>query len=153
LGVFYWEGAWISADDTTGLSGNDYNSVLENNKRLWEEYGCGWASSYSSEFDPTDAGRYFGGSAVDNQAFFDAKGRALSSLNVFRDVVKAVRGDVNGDGILTIDDATEIQKYLAKMPTVSADLNGRGDVNGDGVITIDDATRIQKQLAGFIEGV
>ena len=31
-----------------------------------------------------DAGKYYGGSAVDNQAFFDAKGKPLESLKVFR---------------------------------------------------------------------
>ena len=73
IGVFYWEGTWISA------GGDDW----EQNSALWEKYGSGWASSYAAEYDPDDAGRWYGGCAVDNQAFFDANGHALESLKVF----------------------------------------------------------------------
>lgn len=73
IGVFYWEGAWISAGGT---------SYIEN-KQKWESFGSGWASSYAKEYDPEDAGKYYGGSSVDNQAFFDSKGHVLESLKVF----------------------------------------------------------------------
>ena len=73
IGVFYWEGTWISA------GGESY----EENAALWERHGSGWASSYAAEYDPDDAGKWYGGCAVDNQAFFDAKGHALESLKVF----------------------------------------------------------------------
>ena len=73
IGVVYWEGAWI----TVGGSGH------EENRRLWEEHGSGWASSFAAAYDPDDAGKYYGGSAVDNQAFFDPHGRPLESLKVF----------------------------------------------------------------------
>src|SRR5690606_40707747 len=56
----------------------------EKNKEIWEKYGSGWASSYASEYDPEDAGKWYGGSAVDNQALFDFKGYPLPSLNVFK---------------------------------------------------------------------
>ncbi|MET1138458.1 arabinogalactan endo-1,4-beta-galactosidase, partial [Bacillus subtilis] len=42
------------------------------------------ATSYAAEYDPEDAGKWFGGSAVDNQALFDFKGRPLPSLHVFQ---------------------------------------------------------------------
>ena len=74
IGVCYWEGAWITV-------GTD---SWEANHELWEKYGSGWASSFASVYDPKDAGKYYGGSAVDNQAFFDAKGNVLESLKVFR---------------------------------------------------------------------
>ena len=73
IGVFYWEGTWISAG----------GSSWEENSRLWEENGSGWASSFAAEYDPKDAGQWYGGCAVDNQAFFDAKGHVLESLKVF----------------------------------------------------------------------
>ncbi|MBR4462284.1 MAG: glycosyl hydrolase 53 family protein [Erysipelotrichaceae bacterium] len=73
IGVCYWEGAWIAA-------GTD---SYEENSRLWETYGSGWASSYAKEYDPKDAGKYYGGSAVDNQAFFDRNGHVLESLKLF----------------------------------------------------------------------
>ena len=74
IGVCYWEGAWI----TVGR-----NSWEENHEK-WEQYGSGWASSYAGVYDPKDAGKWYGGSAVDNQAFFDAEGKPLESLKVFR---------------------------------------------------------------------
>ena len=73
IGVFYWEGTWIAA------GGKSY----EENLSLWEKHGSGWASSYAAEYDPSDAGMWYGGCAVDNQAFFDKNGRALPSLKVF----------------------------------------------------------------------
>ncbi len=73
IGVFYWEGSWIAA------GGKSYRENLT----LWETYGSGWASSYAASYDPEDAGRWYGGCAVDNQAFFDEKGRATEALKVF----------------------------------------------------------------------
>ena len=73
IGVVYWEGCWIS------VGGGSW----EENSALWEQYGSGWASSYAAVYDPNDAGRYYGGCAVDNQALFDRYGRALPSLRVF----------------------------------------------------------------------
>jgi arabinogalactan endo-1,4-beta-galactosidase len=76
MGVFYWEGTWISA------GGGSY----EENKRLWEAHGSGWASSFAAAYDPWDAGKYYGGCAVENQAFFDSRGMALESLAVFSEI-------------------------------------------------------------------
>ena len=73
IGVFYWEGTWISAG----------GSSWEENSVLWEKYGSGWASSYAAGYDPNDAGQYYGGCAVDNQAFFDAEGHVTEALKVF----------------------------------------------------------------------
>ena len=73
IGVFYWEGTWIS------VGGNSY----QENAALWEKYGSGWASSFASEYDPKDAGQWYGGCAVDNQALFDKDGKALESLKIF----------------------------------------------------------------------
>lgn len=75
LGAFYWEPAWLPVG-----SADNY----ENNKTLWEKFGSSWASSYAKEYDPDDAGVWYGGSAVDNQALFDFSGKPLESLNVFK---------------------------------------------------------------------
>jgi arabinogalactan endo-1,4-beta-galactosidase len=102
IGVFYWEGTWISA------GGSSY----EENAALWKKNGSGWASSYASEYDPDDAGQWYGGCAVDNQAFFDAQGRALESLKVFS-LVRAGnqvknRADAIEDTNLMLDLAGEV---------------------------------------------
>ncbi len=73
IGVFYWEPAWIAVPAPT----------LEARKALWETYGSGWASSFAAEYDPADAGVYYGGCACENQALFDETGHPLESLNTF----------------------------------------------------------------------
>lgn len=73
IGVVYWEGAWITVGSTS----------WEENHLKWERYGSGWASSFASSYDPDDAGRYYGGSAVDNQALFAPDGTPLESLKLF----------------------------------------------------------------------
>ena len=90
IGVFYWEGTWISVG----------TSSWEENHELWEQYGSGWASSYAAEYDPNDAGKYYGGSAVDNQAFFNAQGKPLESLKVWS-LVK------DGNEITPVVDSTQ----------------------------------------------
>lgn len=73
LGVFYWEGTWIPVGEATA-----------DNSPIWEEFGSGWASSYAAEYDPWDAGLFYGGCSWDNQAMFDFDGHPLASLNVFK---------------------------------------------------------------------
>ena len=90
IGVCYWEGTWIS------VGGNSW----EENHALWEKFGSGWASSFAASYDPDDAGKYYGGCAVDNQALFDAEGRPLESLKLFA----LVR---NGNEIAPLPDAVE----------------------------------------------
>lgn len=83
LGVYYWEPAWLTVGDTTGLTGEAYDKQVAANKEKWEKYGSGWASSYAREFDAKDAGVWFGGSAVDNEAMFYPDGTASPSLHVW----------------------------------------------------------------------
>lgn len=74
IGVFYWEPAWLPVGPP---------ERLVQNKVLWERDGSGWASSFAGEYEPEDAGHWYGGSAWDNQALFAADGTPLESLNVF----------------------------------------------------------------------
>ncbi|OZG61350.1 carbohydrate-active enzyme [Bifidobacterium lemurum] len=75
LGVFYWEPAWLPV----GTGGKGNAELVE----LWNAYGAGWATEAAGEYDPADAGKYWGGTGVDNQALFDFDGKALPSLNIF----------------------------------------------------------------------
>jgi arabinogalactan endo-1,4-beta-galactosidase len=73
VGVYYWEPAWITVP----------GDAWHDRAALWERFGSGWASSYAGEFDPNDAGKYYGGSACDNHALFDSQGNPLESLMTF----------------------------------------------------------------------
>ena len=74
LGVFYWEPAWLPVPGDT----------LADRQALWEQYGSGWATSAAAEYDPDDAGEWYGGSAWDNQALFAPDGTPLASLRIFQ---------------------------------------------------------------------
>lgn len=76
IGVFYWEPAWIELP----------NTGWEERAQIWERYGTGWASSYAGEYDPNDAGKYYGGSACVKQSLFDENGYPLESLWTFTDI-------------------------------------------------------------------
>ena len=56
-----------------------------------------------------------------------------------------ILGDVNGDGVVNVKDATAIQKYAAEM-TVELNLK-LADYNKDGYVNVKDATDIQKTTA------
>lgn len=102
IGVFYWEPAWIPVPGDS----------VEVRQPLWEKYGSGWASSYAGEYDPEDAGVYYGGSACDNQGLFDFSGHPLASLNIFNYVntgaVTEVRVDAMDDLVIRVRKGDEI---------------------------------------------
>lgn len=136
IGVFYWEPAWVSpyyAYNAKTLDQGLYNK----NKDAWEKYGSGWASSYSAEYDPIDAGRWYGGSAVDNQAWFDFNGQALATAKAY----KYIR-----TGAVATDRKNEIASVEAKIEwTGTKGINvGEPVVLPDGkdvVVTFNDGTK------------
>ena len=110
IGVFYWEGTWISAGGAS----------WEENSALWEKNGSGWASSYAAEYDPDDAGQWYGGCAVDNQAFFDASGHALESLKVFALVREGNSVELAADAIEDTDLVIDLNGEIVLPETVNA---------------------------------
>ena len=67
------------------------------------------------------------------------------SISVTQSSAKLL-GDVDGDGEVTIIDATLIQRYLVQLKVYAFDEEA-ADSDGDGEITIVDATFIQRWLA------
>ena len=59
-------------------------------------------------------------------------------------------GDVDGDGDITIMDATAVQLHIASLDVLNADELRRADTDGDGEISIMDATAIQLFVAKLI---
>ncbi len=59
-------------------------------------------------------------------------------------------GDTDGDGKVTIIDATEIQRHLAQLTTIIDDRLPCADTDKDGKVSIIDATQIQRFLAKLI---
>jgi len=110
IGVFYWEGTWISVG----------NESYEANLALWEKYGSGWATSYAADYDPDDAGKWYGGCAVDNQAFFDQNGKVLESLKVFDLVKNGNKVDVKADAIEDVELIIDLNDDIVLPDTVNA---------------------------------
>lgn len=110
IGIVYWEGTWIS------VGGASY----EENSALWEQYGSGWASSYASGYDPADAGKYYGGCAVDNQALFDATGHPLESLKVFRLMRTGNELPLAADALEDVSITCDLNAPLTLPETVNA---------------------------------
>ena len=110
IGVFYWEGTWIS------VGGETY----EENLSKWEAYGSGWASSYAKEYDPDDAGKWYGGCAVENQAFFDENGGALESLKVFALLGEGNTVENRADAIEDVDLILDLNGEIILPETVNA---------------------------------
>jgi hypothetical protein len=62
-------------------------------------------------------------------------------------------GDVNGDGIITAQDASLVQQLVAKKitPTTEGIVYDAADVNADGMVTAQDASLIQQHVAQKID--
>lgn len=141
IGMFYWEPAWIPVQEYDADAANA-EAVLASNKEKWERYGSGWAASYSAEYDPENAGRYYGGSSWDNQALFDHSGKPLESLNVFKYVNTGSTTTVRPD-VVKSTSLVFVQGETYTMPsTVTV-------VNNDGTTTEAEVTWDAAQVAAL----
>ncbi|WP_117149310.1 glycosyl hydrolase 53 family protein [Paraliobacillus zengyii] len=114
IGVFYWEPAWLPVGSA---------EELEENKTIWEQQGSGWATSFAAEYDPEDAGEWYGGSAVDNQALFDFNGHPLASLNVFNYIDTGAVAGLEIDKINDITVTANLGDEITLPETVTAVYN------------------------------
>lgn len=127
LGVFYWEPAWIPVAP---------DKKLKKSKMIWEKYGSGWATSFAAEYDPEDAGEWYGGSAVDNQALFDFNGRPLPSLNVFKYLETGAAAPVKIDDVKDLTISVVAGDAIVLPETVKVTYNDRSE--GSASVTWDD---------------
>ncbi len=127
IGVFYWEGVWIPVGKAT-----------EDNSPIWEEFGSGWASSYASDYDPEDAGLYYGGCSWDNQAMFDFDGHPLESLNVFKYLKSGSTAPLAIDSIPDISVSLNVGEKIELPETVEVIYNDRS-ANKEATVTWDAA--------------
>ena len=93
--------------------------------------------------------------AYDVYADSEIQGYSFSWVNltvpgVLNPDTTGVLGDVDGDGDVTIMDATAIQLHIAQLSLISEDRQAFADTDKDGDITIMDATQIQLFIAQLI---
>ena len=136
-GIFYWEGTWIPV-----------GPAEVDNSAIWEKYGSGWASSYASDYDPKDAGQYYGGCSWDNQAMFDFTGHPLASLNVFKYLKYGATAPLTVESIPTLTVSCNLGAE-AKLPeTVSVIYNDRSEEQVPVTWNADDVAAIDTENGG-----
>lgn len=129
IGVCYWEGAWIT------VGGKSWNE----NHTIWEKYGSGWASSYAAEYDK-DVAEYGGnGTNVDNQVFFDSKGKATAAIEVFN-LVNNGEAEPVEEGVVIYRNNTKIDVENTKSSTDTA--------KGKYVITLAEGDKLKFKDSG-----
>ncbi|MGN0351167.1 MAG: glycosyl hydrolase 53 family protein, partial [Roseburia sp.] len=121
IGMFYWEPAWIPVQVYDEDAANAAE-ILAENKEIWETYGSGWASSYSGDYD-SDAGEWYGGSAVDNQALFDFEGHPLESLKIFNYVKTGTKTPVTVTSVTVEAVEAEIGEEIILPETATVHYN------------------------------
>ena len=136
-GIFYWEGTWIPVGPADA-----------DNSALWEKYGSGWASSYASDYDPKDAGQYYGGCSWDNQAMFDFTGHPLASLNVFKYLKYGATAPLAVDSIPEVTVACNIGTDPELPDTASVIYNDRSEAQVPVIWNTDDVAAIDTENGG-----
>lgn len=136
IGVFYWEGTWIPVGEATA-----------DNSPIWEEFGSGWASSYAADYDPDDAGLYYGGCSWDNQAMFDFDGYPLASLNVWKYLKDGSSAPLAVDSVPDISVSCNAGGAIELPETVEVIYNNPS-ANTQAAVTWDEA-----QLAAIDTGI
>ena len=82
-----------------------------------------------------------------NPDHYDANGNHVGYQEPTEPGPEKLLGDVDGDGVVSVIDATQIQKYKAQILTENDIDLSVADVDGDGVVSVLDASRIQKYKA------
>lgn len=138
IGVFYWEPAWLPVQ-VYDADADNAEEVLQNNRTAWEQYGSGWAASYAGEYDAKDAGKWYGGSAVDNQALFDFSGHPLDTLNIFKYVKTGA--------------TTDLKISVVKTTTAEAALGEEISLPEKVTVTYSDGTSSEREVTWNTEQI
>ena len=99
-----------------------------------KEYQLVFADSYEAKYD------YYKVSVTDAESY---TGKSITYEKEIGEKPEIILGDVDGDGDVTVADATVIQRYVIKTDTIAFD-EKVADVDGDRIVTIVDATFIQR---------
>ena len=117
------------------------------------EYAFGYNYYYDEYFNeviPTPIEGFVIKGYTNSVAHKYAKENGFDFVSVgYMDPESTLLGDVDGDGRLTVKDATAIQKYVAGMVGLNTQDKINADFNLDGKINVRDATAIQKRLANI----
>lgn len=92
---------------------------------------------------------YYNGRLIYDGEWYYYYGNGEYGLTPGKDDESYMVGDTDSDGVVTVRDATAIQKKIADIPVSNySELSGDADLNG--IVNIKDATEIQKYVARLI---
>ena len=85
---------------------------------------------------------------VDSEEIIKTKYIVKLSINgiVYDQLVLVIKGDVNGDGYITVGDVTRTKNVILRLDSFDLYEKVAGDVNGDGYITVGDVTKIKNYI-------
>ena len=92
-----------------------------------------------------DGWRYFGSSYYYSDGESIPLAKTLFYTIIFPETPQTMQGDVNGDGLINISDATALTNYLLGS-TVNPFIEANADVSQDGIINITDLTSLINYL-------
>ena len=103
-----------------------------------------WKTGYWITDETDEKGYYIVGTFYDDDT--DPTSGTVPSPGEMRK-----KGDINGDGIVSVADATLVQQHAAEMITLEGEALSAADTNGDGIVSVADATLIQQFAAEIID--
>ncbi|MGN0459519.1 MAG: starch-binding protein [Ruminococcus sp.] len=128
------------------LSAEDYNSKGDVSYKFYVDDKEITSSGSSAKWTPTQAGTY-----ELKVVATDGSGATCTETREYsvKDPSAGLKiGDVDGDGDISIKDATMVQKYLCHVTVLDEESVLCADMDKDGRVNIKDATAIQKYLLG-----
>ncbi len=137
-------------------SSQTYPTALSVFGGVFEESGVVSAAAYNGDnitFDTDDTCTVKAQLDLREFDFTTKEGAKFTVTIEYAEVEEiGIIGDVNGDGRVTVEDATLIQRRGIELEKFDETQEKLGDVNRDGRISILDVTCVQKYLAEMTDG-
>jgi len=78
------------------------------------------------------------------------EGNSSTGVSIQLDVTSpgVLKGDINGDGVVNLNDAIYLAKHVAGWAGYEV-IYANGDINCDGVVNLNDAIYLAKHIAGW----
>ena len=124
------------------------NEPLADEEKVFYDIGAYETVTVFGDYDETAEGR------VEYRVVCNDEEKILRNNKdafFFPSAAAVMIGDVNGDGNISISDATLVQQAVAEFVELTDVQKTAGDVNCNGMIDVNDATLIQQYVAEFID--